>query len=92
MSEIEGIARTIAALAAPGMKPKQLLSAVRKKHRSATKKDLSRAAFLAAIVSADSDPDKAARIHDVALASRTSVIDEDEGVATAPKVRKSKAP
>jgi hypothetical protein len=37
-SDIEDIARTIAELALPGMRPKDLVDAVRKKHAAASKK------------------------------------------------------
>jgi hypothetical protein len=38
MSETEKIAETISKLATPGMRPKQLIEAVRKVHSKATKK------------------------------------------------------
>jgi hypothetical protein len=84
MSEIEKIARTVASLAAPGMKPKALLTEVRRKHPDATKKDLSRAAFMAAILAADSDPDRASRAHDAALASR---VPDDTSSGSEPRAR-----
>ena len=85
MREIEQIAQTVTALAAPGMKPKDLLIGVRKKHPGATKKDLSRAAFMAAILAADTDPERASRVHDAAIASRVS--DEDSVVGEPAPVR-----
>ncbi|MCM0753537.1 hypothetical protein DEA98_28760 (plasmid) [Brucella pseudogrignonensis] len=40
-SDIEDIARTIAELALPGMRPKDLVDAVRKKHAAASKRNMS---------------------------------------------------
>jgi hypothetical protein len=87
MSEIEKIARTVAGLAVPGMKPKALLTKVRRKHPDATKKDLSRAAFMAAILAADSDPERASRAHDAALASRAP---DDTASGSEPQAQRSR--
>lgn len=70
MSEIEKIAGTIARLARPDMKPKQLIEAVREEHPKASKEDIVRAAFYAVIVSADNDPMRADRLHEFALEQR----------------------
>lgn len=92
MSEIEQIAHTVLTLALPGMKPKDLLGAVRKQHPAASKKDLSRAAFLAAILTSQSDPEKALQVHDLALASRTpdSTVTDVVGDDPPPPVQKRK--
>lgn len=82
MSDIQVIARTVATLASPGMKPKDLLSAVRKEHPDASKKDLSRAAFFAMILASETDPEKAAQAQDLALASRAP--DEEGTIPDAP--------
>lgn len=87
MSEIEKIARTVGSLAGPGMKPKELLKEVRKRHPEATKKDLSRAAFMAAILAADSDPDRALSAQDAALASRSP---DGEGIEVEPPAPRSR--
>jgi hypothetical protein len=90
MSEIEKIARTVANLASPTMKPKELFTEVRKKHPGATKKDLSRAAFMAAILAADSDPERASRVHNAAFASRTTDGEDAAGEPSPRKRRKRK--
>jgi hypothetical protein len=45
MSDLQAIAKTVANLAAPGLKPKELIAAVRKQHPDASKKEISRGAF-----------------------------------------------
>jgi hypothetical protein len=72
MSDIQAIARTVSALAAPGLKPKDLMAAVRKQHPEASKKEVSRAA------SAEGDPDQAHQMQELALASRGT--GSDDGV------------
>jgi hypothetical protein len=76
--EIEKISQTLTRLAAPGLKPKKLLRAVQKEHPNASKKEIVRAAFFALIVSAEHDLDKAKRLHEFALAGRTTD-DEEPG-------------
>jgi hypothetical protein len=78
MSDIQAIARTVTALAAPGLKPKDPMAAVRKQHPDALKKEVSRAAFLAMIQAAEGDPDQAHQMQELALASRGT--GSDDGV------------
>jgi hypothetical protein len=52
MSDLQEIARTVSRLATPGIKPKDLVAAVRKRHPDASKKQVSRAAFMAMIIAA----------------------------------------
>ncbi|MCJ2054412.1 hypothetical protein [Methylobacterium sp. J-070] len=47
MVSIEDLSATLRSIAAPGMTPKALRSAVREKHPEASKKDVVRAAFYA---------------------------------------------
>lgn len=94
MSDIHAIAKTVSALVAPGLKPKDLIAAVRKKHPEASKKEVSRAAFLAMIQAAEGDPDHANHMHEVALASRGTGSDDGAEDKAAPNVtlkRKKKA-
>lgn len=94
MNDLQAIARTVANLAAPGLKPKELIAAVRKQHPDASKKEISRGAFLAMIQAADGDPDRARRVQELALASRGDhAEDDDDGKAvsnTASKRKKAK--
>jgi hypothetical protein len=79
MSDLQEIARTVATLAVPGMKPKDLVTAVRKHHPDASKKQISRAAFMAMILASESDPDLARHVQELALASRGEAENEDGG-------------
>ena len=93
MSEMENLARTIARLARPDMRPKQLIEAVRDEHPKASKKDIVRAAFYAVIVSADKDPVQARRLHKFALEQRrgpSPIIETDRQLGK-PKTRKKQA-
>jgi hypothetical protein len=92
MSEIENLARTIARLARPDMRPKQLIEAVREEHPKASKKDIVRAAFYAVIVSADKDPVQARRLHKFALEQRRgpSPITETDRQLGKPKPERSR--
>lgn len=68
--EIEAIAETVMRLATPKIGPDKLISAVRKEHPDASKKDVVRAAFFAIIAHADGDPDQMRQLHDFALRER----------------------
>ena len=70
MPSIETIARTIAELSQPGMKPNELFKAAQERHPKATKKEVRRAAFYALILVAQADPDKVSELHEAALRSR----------------------
>lgn len=76
MSDLQDIARTVATLATPGMKPKDLVTAVRKHYPDASKKQITRAAFMAMILASESDPELARHVQELALRSRGE--DEDE--------------
>jgi hypothetical protein len=90
MSDLQAIAKTVASLAAPDLKPKELIAAVRKQHPEASKKEISRGAFLAMIQAADGDPDRARRVQDMALASRGDHDEDDKSSSQSPKRKKSK--
>ena len=70
MSDVEKLARAVIESRVSGMKPKDLIEAVRAKHPKASKKEISRAAFYAVIMMADTHPDDAAEVQALALASR----------------------
>jgi hypothetical protein len=70
--EIEELSATIAALAAPGLKPKELMKAVKTKHPGGSGKDITRAALFAMIESAErNDQDKAKRLQEFSIAERS---------------------
>ncbi|TNM59426.1 hypothetical protein [Aliirhizobium smilacinae] len=68
--EIDKIADTIRDLATPDIKPKALIDAVRELHPDASKKDIARAAFLRAILSAEFKPEDTQALHDIASETR----------------------
>jgi hypothetical protein len=70
MATIEQLATTLQGLAAPGIKRKELIAAVREKHPKASKKDIVRAAFYALTSAVDGDVERANRLHDFALRER----------------------
>ncbi|GGD97901.1 hypothetical protein GCM10011390_15840 [Aureimonas endophytica] len=70
MSRLQEVAITVSALAAPGMKPKALIAAVKERHPGISKKDVVRAAFYALTSGAAKDPEQADRLHDFALKER----------------------
>lgn len=72
MAEIARIAETVERLAKPGMKPKDLVEAVRKEHPHATKKEVSRAAFYTVILASEQDSDRVTELHHIAVATRNS--------------------
>ena len=72
-SDIEDIARTIADLALPVMRPKDLVDAVRKKHPAASKNEISRAAFYAVILAAEEEPGRAEGLHALASVTRNDL-------------------
>ena len=76
MREIEEISVTIRAIAEPGMKPKELIAKVRRQHRSASKKDITRAAFYAVIAASENAPDSVRDLHDLAMETRNSHDDD----------------
>lgn len=68
--EIEAMAATIKELVVPGMKPKELIEAVKERHPKASKKEIARAAFLTVILSAEFDPEDTQALHDLAMDTR----------------------
>jgi hypothetical protein len=84
---LEGIAVTLNTLATPGMKPKELLRAVREKHPEASKKDVVRAAFYSVIAQSDGDAERVGRLHDFAMQSR-SAMDDAPAEAKQPEAKR----
>ncbi|ARO32412.1 hypothetical protein NXC14_PA00123 (plasmid) [Rhizobium sp. NXC14] len=58
MSEIEPIARTIVELATADMTPKQLIKAVRARHKDASKRDITGAPFYGVIMASEQSPER----------------------------------
>lgn len=84
MSSISDLAAVLRRVASPGIKPKELVAAVREKHPDATKKEIVRAAFFALSDGHDSGSPQSGALHDFALKERG--MDEQPTV----KRRKSK--
>jgi hypothetical protein len=74
MASIEALADTLRSVATAGMKPKELLAAVRERHPHATKKEVVRAAFYALTEGHEHAHD----LHSFAITERA--FDDDEPV------------
>jgi len=72
MAELARIAETVERLARPGMKPKELIAAVRKEHPNVSKKEITRAAFYAVIVASEQKSGRVSDLHDIALQTRNT--------------------
>ena len=70
MASIREIADTLRKIAAPGMKPKAIRSAIRERHPEASKKEIVRAAFYAVTEAPTAAEGPTAELHDFALAER----------------------
>lgn len=88
MSDLQEIARTVMALAEPGMKPNALVTAVRERHPEASKKEICRAAFMATILAAETHPNRADELHTLALGSRSESAEADADVPPKPSRKK----
>lgn len=67
METIEG---SLLAALRPGVSPAELLRAVRAKHPEASKKEIIHAAFVAVILIAEHEPERARMLQDFALKGR----------------------
>lgn len=70
--KIEEISTTLLNVAKPGLKPRDLIKAVRKTHPKATKKEVVRAAFYALVSDRKVDDGATAAIHDFAITERAN--------------------
>jgi hypothetical protein len=84
MASIEELAAALRTIATPGMKPKALRAAIRKRYPDATKKEIVRAAFHAVTETAPAAHRNVAELHEFGLAERFSG-DEVDGIPTAGK-------
>ena len=93
MASIDEIAATLRGVAAAGMKPKALLSAVRERHPEASKKEVVRAAFYALIEDRSQGkgpaPEQAGDLHAFAIQERAT---DEEAPIKRRKPRKNKPP
>jgi hypothetical protein len=87
MPAITELAETLVRLAKPGMKPKELLAAVREQHPESTKKEVVRAAFYALAEGHRMDPERARDLHGFAIGARAA--DEEVPIRRG-KLRKKK--
>ena len=55
------------------MDPKLLIDLVKKRHPTATKKEIARAAFLSVILSTEFDPEDTQALHDLAMETRDTL-------------------
>lgn len=85
--KIDALAASVQELATPGSKAKEIIAAVRERHPGASKKDVVRAAFFALIGGMEEDPEKAKRIHDLAIAERAA---DDAAPSASVRPKKSK--
>ena len=76
MSANRELSVTLQDVASPGMKPKDLVAAVRKKHPHASKKEIVRAAFYALTLGSTISDDKSQHLHDFAISQRGGSDDE----------------
>ena len=73
MYQIADIAKSVIEVASPGMKPKELLAAVRAIYPEASKKEITRAAFYAVLEMSEDHSEKAHHIHGLATDTRNSI-------------------
>lgn len=85
MPSISELADILRQVASPGMKPKELVAAVREKHPDVTKKEIVRAAFFALSDGHDADPAQSGALHDFALNERGM---DDQPTVRRPKLKK----
>lgn len=76
IAEMQQLARSVAELARPDMRPKELREAVRGKFPDASKKEIARAAFYAVILTAQDQPAQAKDLHKLARKARDKKGDE----------------
>lgn len=78
IAEIQKLAKSVAELAHPEMRPKELREAVREKFPEASKKEIARAAFYAVILAAQEQPGQAKDLHKLALKNRNDTVEESQ--------------
>jgi hypothetical protein len=72
MDDLKALADSISRLAQPGMRPTELIAAVRKEHPDARKKDVARAAFYAVILAAEHATERVSDLHRLAIETRNT--------------------
>ncbi|KQO56429.1 hypothetical protein ASF24_19055 [Methylobacterium sp. Leaf86] len=86
MTSLSELASTLRHVASPGIKPKDLIAAVREKYPEATKKEIVRAAFFSLSDGHDANPRQTEQLYDFALKERG----EEERTVTPHLKRKGK--
>lgn len=92
MASIGEIAETLREIAAPGMKPKAIRSAIRERHPEARKKEIVRAAFHALTEAPRVGDGATAELHDFALAERIAEDNADVVFKVSKRRRKKRLP
>jgi hypothetical protein len=90
MASIKEIAATLKEIAAPGMKPRAIRSAVRERLPDASKKDIVRAAFYAVTETPVTGEKATAELHDFALAERVAEDNADVVLKVSKRKRKKR--
>jgi len=91
MASIREIADTLKEIAAPGMKPKAIRSAIRERHPEARKKEIVRAAFYAVTEAPAAAEGATAELHDFALAERIAEDNADVVLKVSKRKKKKRA-
>ncbi|XYD12160.1 hypothetical protein R1A27_34100 (plasmid) [Methylobacterium sp. NMS12] len=91
MASIREIADTLRKIAAPGMKPKAIRSAIRERHPEASKKEIVRAAFHAVTEAPTAAEGATAELHDFALAERIAEDNADVVLKVSKRKRKKRS-
>ncbi|WCS28540.1 hypothetical protein LOK46_32010 (plasmid) [Methylobacterium sp. NMS14P] len=91
MASIREIADTLRKIAAPGMKPKAIRSAIRERHPEASKKEIVRAAFHAVTEAPATAEGATAELHDFALAERIAEDNADVVLKVSKRKRKKRS-
>ncbi|MGU3421551.1 hypothetical protein [Methylobacterium sp. D54C] len=91
MASIREIADTLRRIAAPGMKPKAIRSAIRERHPEASKKEIVRAAFYAVTEGPTATEGATAELHDFALAERIAEDNADVVLKASKRKRKKRS-
>ncbi|MGE8126675.1 hypothetical protein ACQKQD_06815 [Methylobacterium sp. NPDC080182] len=92
MASIREIADTLKEIAAPGMRPKAIRSAIRERHPDASKKEIVRAAFYAVTEAPAASAGATAELHDFALAERIAEDNADVVLKVSKRKKKKRSP
>lgn len=88
MASTREMAAALRSIAEPGMKPKALRTAIRKRYPDARKKEIVRAALFAVVEAASPDRDETLQRHDSTLTERIAADNADEVLHVGKKKKK----